>query len=103
MLCGKDHFDALFQMGNDGTTDTVTVHVCSDANEVCCETKLKATMTNVRRRSNHTTGRSPQKAFLFFKDWSPNQIETWKTSMFGDCAEILFKVLTHLVHGTGLG
>ena len=59
------------RIGGDGTDDDVSVRICSDSNDICCNKKL-----------SHT----------FSDDWSRNSNETWRQNDFGDCAKTLFKV-----------
>jgi hypothetical protein len=66
-------FNAVVKIGNDGTDDSVKVGVGSNANEVFCEKKLSGAFTD---------------------DWKKNQVETWKTSYFDDCAKKLYKINT---------
>lgn len=58
----------------DGTDDSVTVKICSDANGQCCARKLSGTFTD---------------------DWHRGSVEKWDKSYFGNCSDVLYKIKSY--------
>jgi hypothetical protein len=61
----------VVQMGADGTEDNVSIKICSDSNDLCCENK----MTKVKN-----------------EDWRATKKQEWLPADFGECKEVKFKV-----------
>lgn len=61
----------VVQMGADGTEDKVSVKICSDANDLCCENVMKKTPN---------------------EDWKAGKKQEWLAADFGDCKNLKFKV-----------
>jgi hypothetical protein len=63
-------------MGADGTEDNVSVKICSDTNDLCCENVMK---------------KNPS------EDWRQAKKQEWLPADFGDCKNLKFKVNFYLV------
>jgi len=61
----------VVQMGSDGTEDNVSIKICSDTNDLCCENK----MTKVKN-----------------EDWKAGKKQEWSPADFGECKDLKFKV-----------
>ena len=73
---GPYHYEGiekmLVQMGADGTEDNVSIKVCSDTNDLCCQNVMKKVPN---------------------EDWKSGKKQEWLAADFGDCKNLKFKVI----------
>ncbi len=73
---GPYHYEGIekmvVQMGADGTEDKVSVKICSDTNDLCCENVMKKVPN---------------------EDWKQGKKQEWVAADFGDCKNLKFKVI----------
>jgi hypothetical protein len=73
---GPYHYEGIekmvVQMGADGTEDKVSVKICSDTNDLCCENVMKKVPN---------------------EDWRQGKKQEWVAADFGDCKNLKFKVI----------
>ena len=61
-------------MGADGTEDNVSIKVCSDTNDLCCQNVMKKVPN---------------------EDWRSGKKQEWVATDFGDCKNLKFKVIIY--------
>ena len=67
----------VVQMGADGTEDNVSVKICSDTNDLCCENVMKKVPN---------------------EDWRQGKKQEWVAADFGDCKNLKFKVISRKLY-----